>query len=218
MERRMKPETDARTITRQQKHEDLLRAATKLFATQGIGHTSTRQIAEAAESTERTLFKHFQSKEGLVRAVIAEAVVPHLAERAVADVQALLGAKAAELPARFARLLRARRAAYEENPDLTRLLIMELVRDDAVRRDFGSQWYAQVWEPARQLFARIQADGEIASDISPETLATIFYSITIGYLIGRTILAPDAAWHDGRDAEDLALFFARGAGAVAQQG
>lgn len=207
----MKPETDPRTAIRLKKHDDLLRAATRLFATQGIGPTSTREIAEAAESTERTLFKHFQSKEGLVRAVIAEAVVPHLAERAVADVHALVGARVADLPARFAQLLKARRAAYESNPDLTRLLIMEIVRDEAVRKDFGSQWYAQIWEPVRQLFAQLQKTGEVSADFPPETLATIFYSITVGYLIGRTILAPDAAWHDERDAEDLAAFFTRGA-------
>lgn len=201
-------ETDPRKVTREKKHDDLLRAATRLFAAQGIGPTSTRQIAEAAGSTERTLFKHFHSKEGLVRAVIAEAVVPHLAERAVTDVHAMFGGQAAELAARFARMLRARRAAYEANPDLTRLLIMEIVRDDAVRKEFGARWHALVWEPTRQLFARMQADGELSADIPPGTLATIFYSITVGYLIGRTILAPGADWHDDRDAEDLAGFFA----------
>lgn len=211
MGRAMKCETDPRTATRQKKHDDLLRAATRLFATQGIAHTSTRQVAEAAESTERTLFKHFHSKEGLVRAVIAEAVVPHLAERAVVDLHTLFGVQANELCARFAQLLRARRSAYEGNPDLTRLLIMEIVRDEAVRKDFGLRWYEQVWEPVRQLFARLQESGEVSTDFPPETLATIFYSITIGYLIGRTILAPHAAWNDERDIEDLAKFFTRGA-------
>lgn len=193
------------------KHDDLLTAATKLFATQGIVRTSTREIADAAASTERTLFKHFQSKEGLVRAVIAEAVVPHLAQRALADVRALVGSRADDFAARHTQLLKARREAYEANPDLTRLLLMEIVRDEAVRKDFGAQWYERVWEPVKQLFAQLQADGEISADFPPETLATIFYSITVGYLIGRTILAPDAAWHDERDAEDLALFFMRGA-------
>lgn len=200
--------------TRRKKHADLLRAATRLFATQGIANTSTRQVALAARSTERTLFKHFQSKEGLVRAVIAEAVVPHLAQRAMTDVKGLIGTKAGDLAQRFAVLLKARRAAYEENPDLARLLIIEILRDEAVRKDFGAQWHEQVWQPTRALFAQLQAEGELGRDIPPETLATIFYSITVGYLIGRTILAPDAPWHDARDAQDMARFFARGAGAA----
>lgn len=201
-------ETEA---TRRQKHADLLRAATRLFAKQGIVHTSTRQIALAARSTERTLFKHFHSKEGLVRAVIAEAVVPHLAQRAVADIGGLIGARSGDLAQRFARLLTARRGAYQDNPDLARLLIIEIMRDEAVRKDFGMQWHEQVWQPTRDLFAQLQNEGELVSDIPPETLATIFYSIAVGYLIGRTILAPEAAWQDARDADDLARFFARGA-------
>ncbi|HVL75060.1 MAG TPA: helix-turn-helix domain-containing protein [Noviherbaspirillum sp.] len=202
-----------RERTWQKKHADLLRAATRLFAQQGIVNTSTSEVAAAAKSTERTLFNHFQSKEGLVRAVIAEAIVPHLAERAVSDVRALLGCAPEELEQHIAGLLSARRLAYEENTELTRLLLMELVRDEAVRKDFGAQWYAQIWLPIRDLFAELQAGGKLRHELSADTLATIFYSITVGYLIGRTILAPEAPWRDEQDVQDLARFFLRGAGA-----
>ena len=61
------------------KHLDILAAAARLFAQKGVAQTTTRQIAAAAETTERTLFKHFGSKERLVHALIEEAVLPHLA-------------------------------------------------------------------------------------------------------------------------------------------
>src|SRR3712207_2114081 len=88
----------------EQKHSQLLWAAARLFAAQGVGHTTTREIAAAAQTTERTLFKHFESKEGLVRAVIAEAVVPHLAQQALADVQKLIAAADEGLAAWHAKL------------------------------------------------------------------------------------------------------------------
>ncbi|HYF06109.1 MAG TPA: helix-turn-helix domain-containing protein, partial [Acetobacteraceae bacterium] len=61
------------------KHLDLLWAAARLFGSRGVAQTTTRDIAAEAGTTERTLFKHFGSKEGLVQAVISEAVVAHLA-------------------------------------------------------------------------------------------------------------------------------------------
>ena len=48
----------------------ILREAARLIAAQGIAGTSTRAIAAAAATTERTLFKHFGSKDGLVQAVV----------------------------------------------------------------------------------------------------------------------------------------------------
>ncbi len=50
----------------------LLNTAKELFARQGITHTTTRQIAEAAGVNEVTLFRHFKSKQGLLLAVFAD--------------------------------------------------------------------------------------------------------------------------------------------------
>lgn len=201
---------DTRTRS-QKKHEDILWAATKLFATKGIGHTSTREIAAAAETTERTLFKHFQSKEGLVRAVIAEAVVPHLAQAGLADVKALIGANNKSLMAWHAHMLEVRRNAIEMQAELTRLLLMEILRDDAVRREFGARWKEQVWVPLKHAFGQLQKEGMLSPEYSADTLSRIFLSLNIGYLISRIILAPDADWHDDSDVADLAAFFATGA-------
>jgi AcrR family transcriptional regulator len=53
-----------REATRQR----LLDAASRLFAEQGFDETTSAEIARAAGVTERTLFRHFQSKSDLVMA------------------------------------------------------------------------------------------------------------------------------------------------------
>jgi AcrR family transcriptional regulator len=51
---------------RDETRQRLLDAADRLFAEQGYDHTTSAQIAEAAGVTERTLFRHFDSKSDLM--------------------------------------------------------------------------------------------------------------------------------------------------------
>jgi len=65
-------ETDGRRRLRARNRERLLAAASTLFAQRGYRGTTTKDIAEAAGITERTLFRHVPSKAALFRdAVIA---------------------------------------------------------------------------------------------------------------------------------------------------
>src|SRR5690606_22851950 len=48
----------------------MIRAAIRIFARDGVDAATTRSIAAEASTTERTLFKHFGSKAGLVQASI----------------------------------------------------------------------------------------------------------------------------------------------------
>lgn len=60
------PEERGTTVT----HERLINAATKVFVRDGIGRAATREIAREARVNEVTLFRHFASKQALLRAVV----------------------------------------------------------------------------------------------------------------------------------------------------
>jgi len=53
----------------------IIEAAQKLFISQGVNETTTRQIAELAHVNEVTLFRHFQNKDNLFLAVIEESQI-----------------------------------------------------------------------------------------------------------------------------------------------
>jgi len=195
------------------KHVDILWAAARLFGQRGVAQTSTREIAAAAGTTERTLFKHFASKDGLVQAVLSEAVVAHLAPSSLQALRRAIEAHGDDLATWHEALLRARDAAMAEAPEMTRLLIVELVRDTALRERFAATWIGAVWQPLTALLARLQREGRLRRDLPAATLARIFLSLNLGYLVGRHVLAPGAGWGEEDEVAAIAHFFARGAAA-----
>jgi AcrR family transcriptional regulator len=56
----------------------ILKAATEVFATSGIAGATTREIARVASVNEVTLFRHFQSKEQLLAAVVQQVTALHV--------------------------------------------------------------------------------------------------------------------------------------------
>lgn len=53
-----------------EKKEQILNAALELFANQGYAATSTSRIAKFAGVSEGLIFRHFESKEGLLQAIL----------------------------------------------------------------------------------------------------------------------------------------------------
>jgi AcrR family transcriptional regulator len=53
---------------KRQTREDLMRQAARLFASRGFDETTTEAIAEAADLSQRTFFRHFPSKEAVLYA------------------------------------------------------------------------------------------------------------------------------------------------------
>jgi AcrR family transcriptional regulator len=65
--------------------EALLRAAIKVFAETGTRGATTRRIAQEADVNEVTLFRHFKSKDDLLRAAL-QYFASHAVTRALPDV------------------------------------------------------------------------------------------------------------------------------------
>ena len=55
-----------------EKKESIIKAALKLFAEEGYGATSTNKVAKEAGVSEGLIFRHFENKEGLLKAILAD--------------------------------------------------------------------------------------------------------------------------------------------------
>lgn len=208
------PPTTKRRGPTPTKHIDILWAAARLFANKGVAQTSTREVAAAASTTERTLFKHFGSKDGLITAVIDEAVLPHLAPTSLGALREVIEKHGDDFAAWHIALLEVRSDTLAQAPELTRLLLVEMLRDAALRQRFVEQWLPAVWQPLLALFDRLQREGKLTRSSRPVSQVRMFLSLNLGYLLARHVLAPDAAWDDVEERQAIAGLFMHGAQAV----
>lgn len=167
--------------------ERILKAAGRLFAEQGYARTTTRAIAAAAGVNEVTLFRHFSSKQNLLRAFVAQ----FNAEGFPATFeQNLTGSYPDDV--RF--MARAAMQSTIENFQLLRIMLCDALDVPEIRQ--------AALEGARQnaaLFAgyfrrQIEA-GVVRDDLLPEALAqtfdALFSSSLVVPLVFQAGLSPD---------------------------
>ena len=195
-----------------EKRDAIIAAALRAFAEKGVEASTTRQIADAAETTERTLFKHFGTKDALVRAVIEQVSIDLMRERAFARVHEARPFTRDEFARWHRDFLADRIEAATAAPDNYRVLFRELLRDDGFRLRYGGKWLELIYAPVVGHLKLMQAAGEIGRAQSPAALAGAFFSLNLGYLVARFALAPETAWQGTRDVDAIVEIFLAGCG------
>lgn len=150
------------------RRQDLLRAAARLFRTQGFAATSTRDIAAAAGMRSGSPFYHFDNKESLLAAVMQEGMVSAVARQAEAMARATASLKRGQvITAREAfRVLVRNHFEVLLGPDSDFIPVMlyewrslsEAQRGEVNRLKDG---YEAVWVPVLQA---LRVSGELRGD------------------------------------------------------
>ena len=164
--------------------DKVLRAASELFADRGYAATTTRAIAERAGVNEVTLFRRFENKLGILKA---------------------LGAQWGEVQAGFA-------VEHAVDPNDTKATLLALARMEvasarenggaAMRLAFEARSVPEVAEligdgPRRnmeglaQYMSMRQEAGDLRADIEPAALAEAFFSLTSSYVMYRMVLGAE---------------------------
>jgi AcrR family transcriptional regulator len=103
--------------------ERILDAATRIFAKEGVSGATTRKIALAAKVNEVTLFRHFKTKEELLRQVVLQCSkrFEHVFTEAPFETKADLRRTVHAFAMNYARML-------DENEDFIRTFFGEMTR------------------------------------------------------------------------------------------
>lgn len=159
----------------------ILDAAALLFSERGYAATTTRAIAETAGVNEVTVFRRFDNKVGVLRA-LGERLAQQQAGHAAAA--APDSEDVCETLRRFARMeiqgtleggALALRLAFDAKsvPEVAELL------GEGLPSNLGG---------LTEFMAEHQATGELRSDIAPEVMAEAFFGLTSSYVMYRMVM------------------------------
>lgn len=160
---------------------EIRKAATRLFAEQGVGGTSLQAIADKVGVTKQTLLYHYPSKEALWRSVL-ESVFEHWRERLPRLLEAVTGGRG-----RFQALTRELLHFFESDPDRARLLVREMLdHPEAMRRLLGENlrpWVLLVGQYVREG----QRLGGIHADADPEAYVWSVIALAVCSVAARDV-------------------------------
>jgi AcrR family transcriptional regulator len=186
-----------------EKQKAILEAAESLFAEAGYSETSTANIAKRAGVTEKTLFKHFPTKQDLLRRILFPLIL-----RTIVPVQARMMRKFFEsapddFEALFVGLARNRWSELRQLGPRIKLVIVEVLQDAHLRKQAQTLFMEHAWPMILERVEYFQKRGAIRQDMKASDMASILATVIIGQGMIRAILAPENHHDDERDARIL---------------
>ncbi|WP_437279037.1 helix-turn-helix domain-containing protein [Sorangium sp. So ce375] len=204
MSRRPRPND---TLTEAQKK--IVDAAVAAFAEQGFHGTATREIARRAGVAEATIFKYFPSKRDLLLGVIGPAIERLVGPAMARSMDPLFEVTYPTFEAFLRALLAERIAFVRAHPQLVRILAQELPFDAELRLGIAGRVLGPLLAKAIALIERFQREGQIVG-WPPHLVIRCVASTFAGYIVHRVYVAPDAAWDDEAETEQVIDFVIRG--------
>lgn len=188
------------TVSREARREQILTAAESLFKEAGYANTSMADIARVCETSKRTLYERFPTKEDLFRSLVADVepfpATPHEIG-ADANAHDVLEAALAAV---------AHYVLGERHVSVARLVIAEANLFPEIRQ----RYYAQGIERGKRWL-----EARIAALVAGRRLAPVNANHTAEMLFGAVIGAPLIAALTDRRTPDLSEVAARTREAVA---
>jgi AcrR family transcriptional regulator len=168
----------------QESRDEILKAATKLFASRGFHETSMAEVARSAKVSKALIFWHFKTKEELFFAVLGCLLEPYVID--FADEASELDEKKQIL-----KLLEFYLLFVRDNASSIRFFVAQLLHDEQMSDGLTTQVMA-LYEGYRtlltDLITRAQEKRLCSSRVLPQ-MATAFLLATLnGLLIGYLFL------------------------------
>lgn len=182
----------------------ILKAALRLFARNGYDGTTTRDLAEAAEVAEGTLFRHFSNKKAILVEVATQGWVELLTDL-LTELSEMGSYKA------VAQVMRRRMLHLHKNADMLRVCFMEAQFHPDLRDQIQTEVIGKMTDVAEAFFQTAMDQG-VYRPMDPKMVARVFLGMfAVAGFSQSTIMQPGAAAMDMQAmAEGLADIFLNG--------
>lgn len=160
-------------------HEQLLTAALKVFAAAGTRGATTRRIAQEAGVNEVTLFRHFGSKEALIKQAVSSTndgvMLVRLPEHPVDPQEELLAWSRMHYQFLFSirSFIRIGMAEFVEHPEVTRA---------------ACQFPVRIANDLHDYLTRLRAEGLAGGDWNARAAASMLMGALFADAMGRDVM------------------------------
>jgi len=182
------PETDTRSglaeSRAQDSRDEILKAATDLFAGRGFHETSMAEVARAARVSKALIFWHFKSKEDLFVAVLQRLLQPYVIDFAEE-------AGALDEKAQIIKLIESYLAFVRDNASSIRFFVAQILHDERTRSSLSNQvlsLYGVYRSLVTDLVTKAQERGICTARSSPDAVASFLLASLNGLLLGHLFL------------------------------
>ena len=157
--------------TSNQVRSALIQAASTLFLEKDFHSTSTREIAQRADTSSAMINYYFKSKHGLF-----EEMIKHQYEKLQATFMQDL---AQDKPVDHAQIIKKSFKVYQENPGLAQFLI----KTTSIQSGPGSQYLKDVFNFEKQFTQKrtdqLKLKGDVRQDLNPEVIRILMICVTV---------------------------------------
>ncbi|MBI4953083.1 MAG: TetR/AcrR family transcriptional regulator [Myxococcales bacterium] len=173
----------------------ILAAALDLFAERGYAATTTAAIAKRAGVAEKTLFARFGTKDRLYGRILDPAALELALPEAIDGVRETFALPWGSAPALLDAFLHNRLAFVRKHPAKLKLIAQALLLHPE-RTELFVGAFRELLEPrVEQALTALERAGEIRP-LPHRSLARIVLTVSVGYMLARFVLRPDADWDD----------------------
>ncbi len=159
--------------------EKIIDAGMTLFSNHGFAAVTTKEIAKAAEISEVTLYRHFDSKRGLFNAIIKE----HMMNFGIAEyIQSL---STYDVRRDLSEIAFMMIKTYEKNRDLHRMVIKDKTFQSEGRKH-SKRIENKDFDALREFFFTLKEKDLVKDD--PKKLMKLFMSNIHGFVMHNYIL------------------------------
>ncbi|MEO1394672.1 MAG: TetR/AcrR family transcriptional regulator [Cyanobacteria bacterium J06634_5] len=195
----------SKTLTKEEEtRERILKAAQKLFSKRGYGGTTTRDLAQAANVAEGTLFRHFENK---------KAILIEVATRGWTEILTDLLTELSEMASykAVAKVMRKRMLSLNANTDMLRVCFMEAQFHPELRDRIQAEVIDKMTDVAEAFF-QTAMDRGVYRPMNPKVVARIFLGMfTVSGFSHTTMAGEESSPNDMKEmAETLADIFLNG--------
>ncbi len=175
--------------------EQITRAALSLFAERGYEGTTTAALAQHAGITEKTLFKHFPSKQQLFARVVYPALLDMLHPLAFETLERVLSSPRPSLREALHAVILDRLQFVRRHPAVFKLIAQEFILRPEFRQPLAQFWQEHILPSVKALLKRARKQGDLAT-LPDELVIRSLLSLSIGYIFQTTFLMPGSRSKD----------------------